>query len=82
MELEIVTPERKLFSGEVYGVQLPGINGSLEILNRHAPLVAALGTGRIKILKDKTGAGASYNINGGFSEVVNNKGAVLGEGAS
>ena len=82
MELEILTPERKLFSGEVYGVQLPGINGSLEILNRHAPLVAALGTGRIKILKDKTGAGASYNINGGFAEVLNNKVAVLVEGAS
>lgn len=82
MELEILTPERKLFSGEVYGVQLPGINGSLEILNRHAPLVAALGSGRIKILKDKAGTGSSYNINGGFAEVLNNKVAVLVEGAS
>ena len=82
MELEILTPERKLFSGEVYGVQLPGINGSLEILNRHAPLVSALGAGKVKVLKDKSGAGVSYNINGGFAEVLNNKVAVLVEGAT
>ena len=47
MELEILTPERKLFSGEVYGVQLPGITGSFEILDKHAPLVSALGSGKI-----------------------------------
>jgi F-type H+-transporting ATPase subunit epsilon len=82
MELEILTPERKLFSGEVYGVQLPGIAGSFEILNRHAPLVSALGAGKVKVLKDKSGAGFSYNINGGFAEVLNNKVAVLVEGAT
>jgi F-type H+-transporting ATPase subunit epsilon len=36
MELEILTPTGKLFSGEVYGVQLPGISGSFEILDKHA----------------------------------------------
>lgn len=82
MELEILTPERKLFSGEVYGIQLPGINGSFEILDRHAPLVSALSNGKIRVLKDKTGGGAvSYQINGGFAEVLNNKVAVLVEGA-
>ncbi|MCO5239460.1 MAG: ATP synthase F1 subunit epsilon [Chitinophagaceae bacterium] len=82
MELEILTPERKLFSGEVYGVQLPGINGSFEILHKHAPLISALGNGKIKILKDKAGSSASYTINGGFAEVLNNKVAVLVEGAA
>lgn len=81
MELEILTPERKLFSGEVYGVQLPGITGSFEILGKHAPLVSALGSGEIKVLKDKTGTAVFYNINGGFAEVLNNKVAVLVEGA-
>ncbi|WP_152270139.1 ATP synthase F1 subunit epsilon [Agriterribacter humi] len=81
MELEILTPERKLFSGEVYGVQLPGITGSFEILDKHAPLVSALGSGKIKVLKDKTGTTILYNINGGFAEVLNNKVAVLVEGA-
>ena len=81
MELEILTPERRLFSGEVYGVQLPGITGSFEIFDKHAPLVSALGSGKIKVLKDKTGTTILFNINGGFAEVLNNKVAVLVEGA-
>ena len=53
MTLEILTPEQKLFSGEVYGVQMPGISGLFEVLDRHAPLVSALKAGRIKVLRDK-----------------------------
>lgn len=80
MKLEILTPERKIFSGDVYGVQLPGINGLFEVLDKHAPLVSALKTGSLKILKDKT-ATASYQIQGGFVEVLNNQATVLVEGA-
>jgi F-type H+-transporting ATPase subunit epsilon len=82
MTLEILTPERKLFSGEVYGVQMPGISGSFEVLDKHAPLVSALGAGRVKVLRDKQNYTASYNIQGGFVEVLNNKVTVLVEGAS
>ncbi len=53
MNLEILTPEKKLFSGEVYGVQMPGISGSFEVLEKHAPLVSALKAGRLKVLKNK-----------------------------
>ena len=53
MTLEILTPEKKLFSGNVYGVQLPGISGSFEVLDKHAPIVSALKAGRLKVLKDK-----------------------------
>jgi F-type H+-transporting ATPase subunit epsilon len=80
MTLEILTPERKIFSGEVYGVQLPGISGLFEILDKHAPLVSALKAGKLKILKDKTTT-ASYTIQSGFAEVINNKTTVLVEGA-
>ncbi len=80
MKLEILTPERKIFSGEVYGVQLPGINGLFEVLDKHAPLVSALKTGSLKILKDKQ-ASTSYQIQGGFVEVLNNQATVLVEGA-
>lgn len=80
MILEILTPEKKLYSGEVYGVQLPGISGLFEILDKHAPLVSALGKGNLKILKDKKEV-EKYSIQSGFVEVLNNKVTVLVEGA-
>lgn len=80
MILEILTPEKKLYTGEVYGVQLPGISGLFEILDKHAPLVSALGKGNLKILKDKKEV-ESYSIQSGFVEVINNKATVLVEGA-
>ncbi|MCX6315580.1 MAG: ATP synthase F1 subunit epsilon [Sphingobacteriales bacterium] len=80
MTLEILTPERKIFSDEVYGVQLPGIGGLFEVLDRHAPLVSALKEGTLKILVDKT-ATTSFAIKSGFVEVLNNKTTVLVEGA-
>jgi F-type H+-transporting ATPase subunit epsilon len=81
MTLEILTPEKKLYSGDVYGVVLPGITGLFEILDKHAPLVSALGKGTLKILKDKSKGSESYTIQSGFVEVLNNKVTVLVEGA-
>jgi F-type H+-transporting ATPase subunit epsilon len=80
MVLEILTPEKKLFSGNVHGVQLPGIGGSFEVLDRHAPMVSALKSGTLKILNDKTST-SSFKIEGGFVEVLDNKTTVLVEGA-
>jgi F-type H+-transporting ATPase subunit epsilon len=80
MTLEILTPEKKLFSGEVYGVQMPGISGSFEVLDKHAPMVSALKAGKLKVLTDKTNT-TSYNIQSGFVEILNNKAIVLVEGA-
>ena len=76
MTLEILTPDRKIFSGEVYGVQLPGISGLFEVLDKHAPLVSALKAGSLKILKDKSNT-ASYTIQSGFVEVLNNEVSLL-----
>jgi len=81
MKLEILTPEKKLYSGEVYGVLLPGITGLFEILDKHAPLVSALGKGNLKILKGKNDF-ELYSIKSGFVEVLNNKATVLVEGAT
>ncbi|MEO5908845.1 MAG: ATP synthase F1 subunit epsilon [Ginsengibacter sp.] len=80
MTLEILTPDKKIFSGEVYGVQLPGIGGMFEVLDKHAPIVSALKAGKLKILKEKN-ALTQYTIQGGFVEVLNNKTTVLVEGA-
>jgi len=81
MNVEILTPEKKLFSADVYGVQLPGISGKFEILEKHAPLVSALGKGTVKVLTDKTNT-VKFEITGGFAEVMNNKVTVLAEGAT
>lgn len=82
MELEILTPVKKLFSDTVYGVQLPGIGGSFEVLDKHAPLVSALKAGNLKVLKDKSMKSVSnFTIQSGFVEVLNNKVTVLVEGA-
>ena len=80
MNLEILTPEKKLFSGHVYGVQMPGISGSFEVLEKHAPLISALKEGAIKVLKDKQNTLSTFSIKGGFVEVLNNNVTVLVEG--
>jgi len=80
MTLEILTPEKKIYSGDVYGVQLPGIDGLFEVLDKHAPIVSALGKGKLKILKDKNST-ETFLIQNGFVEVLNNKATVLVEGA-
>lgn len=81
MNLEILTPEKKLFSGDVFGVQLPGATGMFEVLDRHAPLVSALKPGKLKVLKDKNNHLAFFDIQSGFVEVIHNKVSVLVEGA-
>lgn len=85
MLLEILTPEAKVFSGEVYGAQMPGLDGLFEVLENHAPMVSALGKGSIKILQSKNAHASSHEsfaINGGFAEILNNKVTILAEGAS
>lgn len=82
MTLEILTPEKKLFSGDVYGVQLPGITGLFEVLDKHAPIVSALRSGVVKVLNDNKNNTTSYSVKGGFVEVINNRTTVLVEGAT
>jgi F-type H+-transporting ATPase subunit epsilon len=81
MQLDILTPERKVFSGQVYGILLPGTEGSFELLENHAPIIAALGKGKMKVLKDKT-TSETFEISGGFVEMLNNKASVLIEDAT
>jgi len=49
MLLEVVTPDEKLFKGNISHVVLPGIDGSFGVLNGHAPMISALGEGEIKV---------------------------------
>mgnify|MGYP006427320139 FL=1 len=49
MHLEIITPETKIFSGEIEAVQLPGVDGLFQILNGHAPIISSLTEGNVKV---------------------------------
>ncbi|MCE3296365.1 MAG: hypothetical protein K0R65_2079 [Crocinitomicaceae bacterium] len=95
MQLEVITPETKVFAGDVVAVQLPGIDGSFQILNNHAPIISALTKGSIKVdlvenfeADEKTSkhieAGSNpkvinITIKGGVVEMLNNKIIVLAE---
>ncbi|GAA0874528.1 hypothetical protein GCM10009118_09360 [Wandonia haliotis] len=95
MILEIITPESKVFNGEIEAVQLPGKDGLFQILNNHAPIISALAEGQIKIdLKSPVAKFDSANgrvekagsdkqllvhIKGGVVEMLNNKIIVLAE---
>ena len=78
MFLEIISPDKKLFSGEVRSVSLPGADGSFGVLNRHAPIVSSLKKGIVKVI-DSGAASHTFEIKGGVAEVQNNKMIILAE---
>ncbi|MEX1192151.1 MAG: F0F1 ATP synthase subunit epsilon [Brumimicrobium sp.] len=49
MKLEVITPEKKMFEGEVEAVRFPGVDGSFQVLKGHAPIISSLSEGKIKI---------------------------------
>ncbi|WP_306641815.1 ATP synthase F1 subunit epsilon [Sanyastnella coralliicola] len=75
MKVEILSPEKNIFEGEASYVGLPGTDGSLGILNNHAPLITTLAKGQVRI---KTDSGEqTFEVNGGTVEVLNNKVTIL-----
>lgn len=81
MYLEIITPDEKIFEGEVESTIFPGSDGSFQILNGHAPLISSLKSGDIKIVSvvDKKRKETGFTIDGGIVEVLNDKVVVLAE---
>ena len=77
--LEIVTPERQVFSDEVDSVVCPGIEGELGVLPHHAPLLTTLGLGELRIKRG--GEGEYFASAGGFLQVRPDKGVVMAETA-
>lgn len=78
MLLEIITPDKRIYSGEVKLVQLPGTLGSFEILNNHAPIISTLEKGRIKVIEE-SGKKLFFEVDGGVIENKDNKIIVLVE---
>ncbi len=78
MLLEILTPDAKVYSGEVTGVNFPGSDGLFEVLTGHAPMISTLAKGNIKISGGTEGT-KEIMVDGGIVEVLNNKIIVLAE---
>ncbi len=77
--LEILTPEKKAFLGQVSYIKAPGVEGYIGILANHAALLSALRIGELEIITENKRR--YYAINGGFLEVLNNHVSVLAETA-
>jgi F-type H+-transporting ATPase subunit epsilon len=80
MHLEILTPDKKIFEGEVNIITFPGADGSFQVMNDHAPLISLLKEGAVEY-KSKE-AVQMIKISGGVVEVLKNKVIVLADGIS
>jgi F-type H+-transporting ATPase subunit epsilon len=78
MQLEIISPEKTMFEGSAKLVQLPGSDGSFEIMENHAPIISTLKKGKIKIISESNQT-EFIEINGGVIEMMKNKIIILAE---
>lgn len=78
LNLEIITSEKLLFAGEIKIVKLPGVSGSFEIMENHAPIISTLMHGKIKV-KEINDMVSYFEIKGGLVELSNNEVKVLVE---
>ena len=77
MHLEIITPDKKFFEGEVESAIFPGSDGSFQVLNNHAPIISSLGRGELSYTSENNQH--SLTVDGGVVEVLNNQIIVLVE---
>lgn len=80
MQTEILTPDKRLFSGKARLVSVPGSKGAFEILKNHAPIISTLEQGTIRVV-DETGTEFSFDILKGVVECMNNQISILAEPA-
>jgi len=77
-KLEIVTPTKVVFNGDVVSFSAPGVMGGFQILHNHAPMLVEIGVGIVK-LQRPDGSASFYATSGGFVDVLNNRVIVLAE---
>jgi len=78
MDIQIITPDKTLFTGQAKLAQFPGLDGSFEVMNNHAPMISALKKGNIR-LKHDDDSEELFEIRGGVVEILKNKMLVLAE---
>jgi F-type H+-transporting ATPase subunit epsilon len=72
MKIEIITPDKKIYDGEIKSVRVPGKKGSFQVLKDHAPIISTLDSGPVRMV-DQDNNEIIYNISGGVIEVKANK---------
>jgi F-type H+-transporting ATPase subunit epsilon len=72
VKIEIITPDKNIYSGEVRSVRVPGRKGSFQVLNGHAPIISTLEAGMV-IIADGEGKEVKFEITGGVVEVKKNR---------
>ena len=80
MKIEIITPESKIYEGDIKSVRVPGKKGSFQVLKDHAPIISTLDPGMV-IMIDQTDKEILYEITGGVIEVKSNRIVLLAESA-
>lgn len=78
MYLEILTPGKLVFKGDVNLVKVPGSGGSFEMMNKHAPVISALQQGELRIVVDQDTI-LTYRIDSGVVQMLENKAIILVE---
>ena len=78
LQVELVSPEKKVWSGEAVSVSARTLEGDLGILTDHAPLLGVLVDGKV-VIKGTDGSVSEFNVNGGFLSVSNNRVSILAE---
>ncbi|MDI9340480.1 MAG: ATP synthase F1 subunit epsilon [Sediminibacterium sp.] len=78
MKIEIITPDKKLFEGQVKSAVFPGSEGSFGVMNNHAPMIATLTAGKVELIEENN-TKQDFTIKGGVVEINQNKVIVLAE---
>ncbi len=81
MKIEIITPDKKIFEGDIKSVRVPGKKGSFQVLRTHAPIISTLENGKV-IIVDQNNAEKIFEIQGGVIEVKANKIILLAHSVS
>lgn len=77
MIVDILTPDRQIYSGETTSVTVPGTNGMFQIKKDHAAIISSLASGKVTIVTSE--GDKSFDIEGGVVEVLKNKIIILAE---
>jgi len=81
VKIEIITPDSRVWSGEIQSVTVPGRKGSFQVLKDHAPIISTLDAGTVT-LSDEQGTVRHFEITGGLIEVKRNRIILLADAVS